>query len=76
MSCRRFRQSAFSGSQRAAWVCVMVERHPSIQYKVAWEASAIVLSPIACPFVYFTILRPKEHNQRRAAAVSSLAGSH
>ena len=42
-----------------AWVCVMVERHPSIRYKPAWEASAIVLSPIACPFVYFTRLRPK-----------------
>ncbi len=43
----------------AAWVCVMVERHPSIRYKLAWEASAIVLSPLACPFVYFTRLRPK-----------------
>ncbi len=42
-----------------AWVCVMVERHPSIRYKLAWEALAIVLSPIACPFVYFTRLRPK-----------------
>jgi hypothetical protein len=42
-----------------AWVCLMIERHPSIRYKLAWKISAIVLSPIACPLVYFTRLRPK-----------------
>jgi hypothetical protein len=42
-----------------AWVCVMVERHSSIRHKLAWEAAAIVLSPIACPLVYFMRLRPK-----------------
>ena len=56
-----------------AWVCVMVERHPSIRYKLAWAVSAIVLSPIACPFVYFTNCA-QEHSQHRTAAESAFGG--
>ena len=40
------------------WICVMVQRHPLIRYKFAWEVSAIVFSPIACPYVYFTRTAP------------------
>ena len=56
----------------AAWVCVMVERHPSIRYKLAWEASASSIT-FSLPVCLLHETAPEEHNQRRAAAMSSLA---
>jgi hypothetical protein len=42
------------------WVCVMIPRHPLIRFKLAWRLLALVLSPLVCPFLYFTRLHPKK----------------
>jgi hypothetical protein len=50
---------AFLWISTGAWVCVMIERHPFIRCKLVWKVSAVVVSPIVSPLVYFTKLRPK-----------------